>query len=753
MQFGDYRISNSLILIVFITSVIGLGVAKGATDSIADAATSLVSGPQDNSSQTDDRPAAKQETDGENPDSSGEAADKSDSDTGESGETADDNNSRGPDKHGSDSQKGDQLQEENGGQNAGNEKSAEGPVEPSASISQPGNGEIINTDSVKLQASVSGTNASYEVRLDGGLQESGDLDGNKEISSTLNINSDGMHTVKILVLKSGETQASEVSQFSINTGTDNSTDSATISLFDPSSQTYTTNTIPLLATLEATDATYQVKVDGQTRLSGTVAGTTEISQDLTITDGSHEIGITITRSQKTLASETVNIDVDSTNSNTAKNGFYKTENLTAGETTVVRLYKNGDPVTGKTVYFGDGTEADTTNQYGEITFKVPNQKEITLSTDSFEEAFDVQNYSSEIDFSFSFARTLYQGRQNTLTVTDGAGSSIEDATIYVNGIEKGVTNSTGKLSFMVPDTSKLTIKANRRDSSKNNTYAVEKPPIDLLVLSPTDGQNFGSYKAGFNLEVNSSSRGTLEIFMDGTRRVSQSISSGQNIIDKELIIENSGAHNFTVSISNQEETISKKGTFSTAEDVPAPKIFINAPTEGQSLGDSSPRISVDFDSIDPFDYSIKVDGRNIGTGSLPSGTPSISTTAYCLLAQQHQLNVTATSQDTGRSSFETVLFETTSSPPSVAKDIFKPTKGASLQSPVTFNYTIVGCRDSVSYDVYIEQAGSRVKNIDSGTLGKYEKVTAPNMDFSLSSGNYSFVISGQNQVNLSFSVQ
>jgi hypothetical protein len=516
-----------------------------------------------------------------------------------------------------------------------------------------------------------------------------------------------------------------------------------------------TTDIDFEASVEITEnsGTASVMIDGSEVYTQDLSqGENTISTTQALSGGSHSWNVKVDTQEFDTASSSRGFTVNEVE---VEDGLsLQTTPPTAGEYNYVRLYDQGEPVNGEEITVNSDS-IGTTDSNGEVGFEVPNTQEITVSASGYSDITrTVEGYTEEIDMSFSFSETIYQGRSNTLTVTDQEnGNALSSATVYANGVEQGQTNSSGQITFTIPEENSVTVKAVKENSDDNQSFAAEVPPLRFSVDSPKDGQSFGSYKASFNLEVNSTSQGTLDISIDGTNRLSESISSGQNTFNNDFVIENSGTHDFTISASNQEESRQITGTFNTTEDVPPPSIFIDAPSEGASWGGSRASIRTRIDSVEPFEYDIKVNSKKITEGIGESGLQEFDPTAYCLEPQQHQLEVGATGQEYGKTSTKTISFETTGTPPALQKKWSKPTKNEEVQSPVKFNYTVVGCQDSVNYNVYVKQGGTTIQTIDSGTLNKYQISNAPDQDFSLSSGDYTFVLEGQNQISFPFSVQ
>jgi uncharacterized GH25 family protein len=156
-------------------------------------------------------------------------------------------------------------------------------------------------------------------------------------------------------------------------------------------------------------------------------------------------------------------------------------NATAGENATVRVTRGGEPVENATIDVDDG-EAVQTDANGEVTVSVPGDGEFELEAsygdgegelelelgeseredDDNGEADDSDagdgdgsdadetSASAEADLAVAYEGSFAAGETVTLTVTDGEGEAVEDATVELDGEVVGETDANGALSVQLP---------------------------------------------------------------------------------------------------------------------------------------------------------------------------------------------------------------------------------------------------------------------------------------------------------------
>ncbi|QKQ98823.1 hypothetical protein GKQ38_04850 [Candidatus Nanohaloarchaea archaeon] len=411
---------------------------------------------------------------------------------------------------------------------------------------------------------------------------------------------------------------------------------------------------------------------------------------------------------------------------------------TVGNVNYVRLYNNGEPVTNHDITINGQTY--TTNSQGEAQFTVPNAQELTISSSSpdYQKTYTIEGYNPEISMSFSFSKTLYQGRQNTLTVTSD-GSAVSGATIYANGKQKGQTDSSGQLTFTIPEEDSVTIKAVKDNSEKNKTYTAQIPPIDITWFGPDDGASINDYKTTFDFSLGLQSSATATLTVGGQQRLQKSLSSGTHSITKEIKFENSGTRDYTLEVQTDGNRRTKTGSFTTEQDMPPIQISISNPSSGETINDYKTTIQYGFDSPEDFNYTLSVDGRHLDSLSLLSGQTSRQAVANCLTQGQHTLEIVAKGEKTGKTT-KTIQFTSSVAQPLADIQIDSPKSSETVQNPVGFYYKITACQD-ISYDVSTEG-----QNLDSGSLSAYSIALSPpglEKDYS-SLGKHNWTISVSN---------
>ena len=691
MQVGDYQISNFLIGAVLLTTVGGLGIATGAAGSVADVVSDTFI-PGGNATQAPDTGSGSEEVDQNTDTGTGTSnnqdvgdGDGSTSSGGGSTDSGGESTGSGDDStsnQGSDtgSQQEDNQQQDNQQQDDQQQETEN--IQTSAAISAPANGQIYNTANIDLQASVEAANASYEVLLDGALKQSGQLDGNKDISSTLSVNSDGTHNIKVLAKRSGDTLVSKEAQFSVSsTSVNTSTGSASINLFDPSSQTYSTNNVPLSASLEASDASYEVVVDGVTKTSGSIQGTKNLNTDLNIVSGSHNLEVIISDSQGTLASESVSLTVDTGSSGTQRTGFYTPDQLNSGDTALIRLYNSqGNPVEGETVTAGSLGDY-TTNQFGEIQFQVPQQNTITVSSSNYEKTYDITQTTTEPDIILinpidteSFDTPT--GTQRDITfeadaeITEDSGTAsliIDGSEVYTQDLSLG-TNTISTTQALSGGT-------------HNWQVEVDTPEYNVTSSSRSLTVNEVEVQNGLSLQNNATAReyNYVRLYDSGEPVEGQQITVNGDSIGS---TDSNGEVGFEVP-NAQEITVEASGYSSITESVegytPESPVSIELlnPANQSEVNDYRTTFDYTVETSNNFQTSIILDGRERYSSSGPSNS-NFQKTLIIGDSGTHDLKLRV-SQD-GSEYYKNISFSTTQDIPEPTLNTLVPQDETTLQT-------------------------------------------------------------------------
>lgn len=514
------------------------------------------------------------------------------------------------------------------------------------------------------------------------------------------------------------------------------------------------------ASVEITEdsGTASVMIDASEAYSQELSqGENTISATEALSGGTHSWSVEVDTPEHKVSSSNRSLTVNEVE---VEDGLSLQDNATAGEYNYVRLYDSGEPVEGTEITV-NGDSIGTTDSNGEIGFEVPNVQEITVSASGYDSITqNVEGYTEEIDMAFSFSDTVYQGRSNTLTVTDqGSGDALNDATVYANGVEQGQTDSSGQITFTVPEENSVTVKAVKDNSDDNESFTAEVPPVDITWFGPEDGASINDYQTEFDFSLDLQESATATLDVEGQQQLQQDLSSGSHSITEQVKFENSGTRDYTLTVDSSSETRTETGSFTTEQDMPPIEINIDNPTDGETIDDYKTNIEYGFDSPEDFNYTIDVDGRELESLELLEGQGnSQSVTARCLKEGVHTLEIEADGLETGAKNSKAVNFETSSSMPIVDFAGVSPSDGETLSSPLYVQYSVRACK-AIDFQAEIREGESTITNVEDTSLSQYETIFPPNQNsYSLDSDKYSLILSADSGasskiLNNSFTVE
>lgn len=316
MIVGGYQISNALIAALLVASTAGAGVA---TDSFSDVGSGFdipLSGPSDN---VTDQNTTYNQQDSDN-DNDSQQSDGSDSDSGQDSNQDSSDNSSGDNSDSEDSDgTGDQT-----------------PVNDEDNESL---GDVNDTEDE--------------------LPNVGNNESDEEDQTDENVSEGDQPT--------NDTEEGPTSEVP--------------AIYTPApDESFESATLPLDVILNAENASYDVKIDGSSKLSGQLDGEKTVQQDIDISQtGSHRLDVLISRDGEVLHNQSRQFSIaDSAIDN--KTGIFVEGNLTAEEYSTVRIWQEGETVEGESIYL-NGDSIGQTDEDGSVYFEVPNVQEATISTD------------------------------------------------------------------------------------------------------------------------------------------------------------------------------------------------------------------------------------------------------------------------------------------------------------------------------------------------------------------------------------
>ena len=486
---GGYQISNVLIAALVVSSAAGVGVTTDAFSDVGDLGLNPLSGP-DNETTGQNNNNNQNSNNNNNQDSSNNNNNnQDDSDSGDSNNNNDNND-------GSDSQTG--------------------------SDNQNNVGDNTTDDDSNVNETVDEVNETLdENETVDEVNETDDTSGSNETDDSDSSTGDN-ETEDEPTFYDGDDQD--------NTDTSDST--SAISMFEPEEGgVYNYSNVGVQAFLEASGASYEVRLDGSVIDSGSVDGEKEVDIDLQVENpGSHEVAVEVYNSSETIGIDNRSFETQIPDVGSDKTGLFVDDNVTNGEFTTVRLYDGGEVLSGETVYLDQESQGQT-NNYGGLEVMIPNKKDVNLSAASFSKVFEVEGYEPPLNMSFAFDGDIYLSNgeiegslySNTLTVTYAGNSTpIPDVEILAGGVRKGVTDSQGQLTFpleweqgsevVVRGTKKTEPKKGDRD---NATFQTSVPPMSFRIENISQGGTLQQSPKGIRAGVRSAEDVEAKIMASG----------------------------------------------------------------------------------------------------------------------------------------------------------------------------------------------------------------------------------------------
>lgn len=385
---------------------------------------------------------------------------------------------------------------------------------------------------------------------------------------------------------------------------------------------------------------------------------------------------------------------------------------TAGELNAVEIIEDGKPASNTAVYI-DNEQIGTTTTSGEVSFTVPNTQEIDISTDADVDAqsFTVSGYTQQpqqLDIEASFIDTIYQGRNNTLSVVSN-GSALANATVYLNQIQKGQTDSNGEIRLQVPESETADVLV-ESDSGQQYSKSVETNSLQLEIAQPKDGglvQDYGdnpdTIDFSFEGSIETEQPGTYDILVNGDSVASGSVDTGTNSVQKDISTNTEGDNELQVSFDDgQTKELSDQVSF-TAQWIEDPfNISINSPSSGESIQDYQTTIKykinysvshntkvytkLDGQVIDSIEFNDEFLADNTDTGAISKGQHS---TQVILQDLEKDQNITSSQ----------ISFETTENPPIARLNLESPNEGQTFSSSdnIQVEYSTDVYEDSTHY--------------------------------------------------------
>jgi len=476
--------------------------------------------------------------------------------------------------------------------------------------------------------------------------------------------------------------------------------------------TGTNRDVTFEASIDITEdsGTASLMIDGsETYTQDLSSGTNSISTTQALAGGTHTWQVDVDTPEHKVSSSSRSLTVNEVE---VQNGLSLQSDPVVREQNTVVLYEDGEPVEGQEITV-NGDSVGSTDQFGEVGFEVPETEQITVSSGTRERTLDVDGIV------LSFTKELMQSKENTLQVKAN-GSLSENWGVIVAGENVGSTNSSGQISFDIPREGSFEILVEKGNQSYTEMFAADRPPIMLELNSPQDGEDINSYKALFNVSLSLLESGTITLKANNNVIRDQELLDGSSQITEEVSYVNSGTRSFEVTVESDSETVTRTGSFTTSQDMPAPEININAPIKDSSISSYKTNAGIVVDSPDDFQYSLEVDGRKISEGTRLQSQDNIDKEITCLESGSHQLEISATGESTGKETIETVNFESTEPRPIADLEIISPQQGETIESPIRPAYELTACEQNVEGRMEYYQNDNRQGTLKQSDLGQFE---------------------------------
>lgn len=523
---------------------------------------------------------------------------------------------------------------------------------------------------------------------------------------------------------------------------DPETDSS-ISIFEPSNGIAVESQFSLLVSLEASNASYEVVLNGEEQLSGDLEGSDTLDQTLQTSKTDNTLEVIIQSSGEIINSKSVSFTLNSSSDTENKTGiFVEEENITAGKVSTVRLYQDGETVSGE-VFVDEESIGQTDGSGSGVDFEVPNTRQITISTslDLDGVTKTVQGYEeNNLDISFSFQNDVIQTEQNTLSVQNSS-NPLTSQEVFVNGVSEGNTNSSGEVSFTVPETNTINTSVSIDGETYWSEFTAQEPLIDYSVFNPKGDNDVEEYQTDFTFDIDSQESGNALIYIDGQNESSIDIQSGEQSITETLYI-TEGSHEWYIETNLDSGETVKSNTYNFQNSEPLPEVDVNLhdPSDGSTFNDYGAEVS--FETNTSLDYEFEALVNGMIFASYPIKGAYLNTTEYMngLEPGTHDWKVRVI-DEAGRvteSSIRTI--ETTAEPPIADINLRHPEDGGPSRSAGEdlFQYNVDVFEDAeVRLFIGGQEYASDSLQVQDGWLyetGKFDK------EINLDSGTYDWYV-------------
>jgi hypothetical protein len=324
-------------------------------------------------------------------------------------------------------------------------------------------------------------------------------------------------------------------------------------------------------------------------------GSNSISTTQALSGGSHAWSLEVDTSEFNTSSSERGLTVNEID---PKEGLSLRFNAKAGESNYVILYENNEPVEGEEI-FVNGDSIGSTNQNGEVGFELPNEEEITITTetglDELTKSVDGYEYQP---VNINFITPSNGETVNDYRTTFNFGIENEEVVSYEFYIDGSLKDSgdipeSQNISYqedhILADSGEhsltLTVFGSEDQTLAEETRNFETtepmPEISFDLQNPADGTTVNDYESTFQFDVDSEMDYDFEFVVNDTVVENTDLLAGQSLNSVTHVFDNTGTHNWRIRATVQDngETFeSAQRTIETTDEPPVAEVTAYSPS-------------------------------------------------------------------------------------------------------------------------------------------------------------------------------
>lgn len=300
------------------------------------------------------------------------------------------------------------------------------------------------------------------------------------------------------------------------------------------------------------------------------------------------------------------------------------------------------------------------------------------------------------DFSIQLENgELISGKNSAISLLNSEGNPISQEEVYVNNQRVGQTDQEGRVEFVVPDSSSITVSASASGSEINEVFEVRSDQGDS---DEGDGSNDGNGSDDGNVEDN------------------QSISDGNTDQDSDQTDEDDGGTDNGGSDSDN-ETVSTDPGDETGQQLNAE---LSAPSNVQI--NEGFELDASDSTGEILSYSWSLGDGNTETTDTPELDYSFDNSGT------YEITLTVNGENDGQDQ-ETVTVEVRA-PDEPSISIANPVDGYETdQSSISYDFDVDNAYENSSYSIIVDQKSVESGNLDEGSNSVQKTVEIPESSF------------------------